>query len=205
MIIVSYKTISSSSSFSLQPVWEGDGLEAELQSLQQGAVKDGFSYIHKLWKSLLTRWFSTVGTKVYLASPFLDANRLTDVVEIFLDHKTEGDLEAFYVRHKCDEFGKGNVIRVQEAALRPFGLNFHSFIEYKIYRRMITPVKRFHCKFAAGVTAEGQAEVLVTSANFHGNHFVHENMETVSFFRMDAADFLTKYVEPISSQVVATT
>ena len=40
--------------------------------------------------------------QIYLASPFLDSQRLEDLLNIYMQHRTKGQLHTFYTRHDCD-------------------------------------------------------------------------------------------------------
>ena len=52
----------------------------------------------------------------------------------------------------------------------------------------------------AGVK-DGVAHVLITSANFHGDHFDCSNMETVQYQTMSEARFIQGFLGPINSSV----
>ncbi|KAJ8308585.1 hypothetical protein KUTeg_013459 [Tegillarca granosa] len=77
-------------------------LQHQLTKLQTGAVKDGPTYIYKIWKSLLNKWFSDGKYHVYIASPFLDSDRLDDICKLVLKNKLTASLDALYVRRQCD-------------------------------------------------------------------------------------------------------
>ena len=178
-------------------------MEEELSGLSGGGVRDGFTYIYQLWKSLLNVWFGEEGTRVYLASPFIDTERLADVVEMLVDHKPNTNLEAFYTRTNADDMGKKKTAEMKREVLLKFDEKLGPFIEFHVYRNIMYPMRRFHAKFLAGVK-EGVAKILVTSANFHGNHFAVENYETVVYMQMPEEEFLEKYIKPISAPVVVT-
>ena len=189
----------------LQVLFEGEALQVELDSLQQGAVKDGLSYTHKLWKSVLKYWFSTPGCGVFLASPYLDADRLSEVTDIFMKNHTEGDLKAFYTHFRCDSIGDQNANDIKRAVLKRYSdAKVKTWVEYKVLQKVTYPTKLFHAKFVAGVK-DGEAEVLVTSANFHSNSFLQENYETVVYLKMSEEDFNDKYLGPICKPIVAST
>ena len=137
-----------------------------------------------------------------MASPFLDVVRLEDVIQIFLKHNTAGQMNTFFTRQKCD--GEKLTVEIQKEAAANLPDKLKTLVEYKIYRRMIYPQNRFHAKFIAAVI-DNEAEVLVTSANFHANHFAINNMETVSFSKMDKERFETEFLDPISVPAVART
>ena len=132
-------------------------------------------------------------------TPFLDATRLADICQVILQHKLQANLEAFYVRQQCDRERK--IHEVKQDALKQFrDAKDQMFIEYKIFSNIIYPMKRFHAKFMAGVK-DGVAHVLITSANFHGDHFDCSNMETVKYVTMSEARFIRGFLGPINSSV----
>lgn len=178
-------------------------MEAELSSLSSGGMRDGFVYVYRLWKSLLDKWLRTPGAEVYLASPFLDSKRLEDVIRIYLRHRTNGKIHSFYTRQVCEPRGPTPTGRVQSEAIGRFSERVRTTIEYEVFRRMVYPVPTFNGKFIAAVMGE-EVEVLVTSANFTGEHFTRENQETVFFVTMPKEKFESEYIRPISTRVVAT-
>ena len=179
--------------------WPVSTIKEQLNKLRTCCVRDGSTYIYCLWKSLLHSWFSDPDSKVYLVTPFLDASRLAEICQIILQHKNEASLAAFYVRQQCDRERK--IHEVKQDALKLFkDANDQMFIEYKIFPNIIYPMKRFHAKFMACVKSD-EAQVVVTSANFHGDHFEHSNMETVQFLTMSEAKFLKDILGPINSSV----
>lgn len=179
--------------------WPVSTIKEQLNKLRTCCVRDGSTYIYRLWKSLLHSWFSDPDSKVYLVTPFLDASRLAEICQIILQHKNEASLDAFYVRQQCDRERK--IHEVKQDALKLFkDANDKMFIEYKIFQSIIYPTKRFHAKFMACVKS-GEAQVVVTSANFHGDHFEHSNMETVQFLTMSEAKFIKDILGPINSSV----
>ncbi|CAH1792591.1 unnamed protein product [Owenia fusiformis] len=179
-----------------------ESVHRQLESLNQvGGIKDGPTYIYKLWKSLLDMWISTEGNKVYIVSPFMDADRLADVAEICMNNAwTANNLTAIYARRICD--GERTISDLKRDVLTYYNQDEKKklFVEYKVFSKIIYPVKTFHAKFIA-TTKDGMADVLVTSANFHGSHFVRSNMETVFFVRMTEQEFLENYINPIKESV----
>lgn len=179
--------------------WPVSTIKEQLNKLCTCCVRDGSTYIYRLWKSLLHWWFSDPDSKVYLVTPFLDASRLAEICQIILQHKNEASLDAFYVRQQCDRERK--IHEVKQDALKQFkDANDQMFIEYKIFANIIYPMKRFHAKFMARVKS-GEAQVLVTSANFHADHFEHSNMETVQFLTMSETKFIKDILGPINSSI----
>ena len=174
-----------------------------MTKLVVGGLKNGFTYVYQLWKSLLNHWFGQEGTRVYMASPFLDTERLTDIVEIFLRHKPRTNLEVFYTQAKSNEKGKKSTAEMKKEVSNIFNPKLGPFIEYHVYRHIMYPRIKFNANFLAGVR-DGIARVLVTSASFDGNHFAAENFETVMYIQLSEVEFREKYIKPISVPAVAT-
>ncbi|OWF42190.1 uncharacterized protein LOC110461445 [Mizuhopecten yessoensis] len=181
---------------------EEEDLDSQLEKLRQGCVLDGPTVVYPLWKSLLDCWFSNQTNKVYLATPFLDTVRLSDVCHLVLKHKLTANLEAFYVRQNCDhKLQISDVKRNTQNRLEP---KDQVFIEYKVYNRIVYPLKKFHTKFLACVS-KGQAQVVVTSANFHADHFHFPNLESVQFLTMTEAEFIHRYLRTIQASQLEVT
>ncbi|WAR18213.1 hypothetical protein MAR_000051 [Mya arenaria] len=181
-------------------VWPVDVLESQLRKLQTCCVRDGSTYIYRLWRSLLHNWLADPDRKVYIVTPFLDATRLTDICNIVIQHRIEANLDSIYVRQKCDENGFGTIQQVKKQTLDKYDAKEQMYIEYKIFSAMIYPFKRFHAKFI-GCMKGNEAEVLSTSANFHGDHFDYSNMETVHYQKMSDVEFISKFLGPINASV----
>ncbi|XP_053393623.1 uncharacterized protein LOC123524539 [Mercenaria mercenaria] len=180
-------------------VWSGDTLQEQLDNIRTGCVRDGATFIYKLWKSVLHHWFSDPDRKIYIVTPFLDASRLVDVCNIILEHRLEADLDAFYVRQKCDY--TRDIFEVKQNALEKYDAKDQMFIEYKIFSNIIYPLKRFHAKFI-GCIKGNEAEVLITSANFHGDHFEYSNMDSVQYQTMSDVEFISQFLQPINASVL---
>jgi len=162
-------------------------------------VEDGPTFIYPLWQDCLDQWFSDPNTKVYMATPFLDTDRMIDICQLVLKHKLTANLEALFVRQCCDH--KLQISDVRRIAQKIFPVRDQLFVEYKVYSSIVYPLKKFHAKFIAGVK-NGTAEVLVTSASFHADHFVHPNFETVSYLTMPEEEFSHRFLRLlISSQL----
>ena len=179
--------------------WSGDILMEQLDVLRNGCVRDGSTFIYKLWKSVLHHWFSDPDRRVYIVTPFLDSARLVDVCDIILEHRLEANLDSFYVRQKCDR--TRDIFEVKQNALEKYEVNDQVFIEYKIFNNIIYPLKRFHAKFI-GCIKGNEAEVLITSANFHGDHFECSNMDSVQFQKMSDVEFISRYLAPVNASVL---
>ncbi|KAK3583324.1 hypothetical protein CHS0354_038934 [Potamilus streckersoni] len=177
-------------------LWPDSVVESQLKKLQTPCVKDGSTYIYKLWKSLLNYWFKDTNRKVYLVSPFLDADRLVDVCHLIIQNRLTANLDIFYVNQQCNR--EQRIFEVKQKALKSFDAKDQMFVEYKIYSSIVYPMQKFHCKFIAAIKDE-QAEILVTSASFHGDHFTCSNMDTLHFSTMSESEFIEKFLCPIQA------
>lgn len=173
-------------------------LQHQLTKLQTGAVKDGPTYIYKIWKSLLNKWFSDGNYHVFIATPFLDSDRLDDICKLVLKNKLTASVDALYVRRQCDI--DKDISDVKRTTQQRFAPQDQVFIEYKIYSSIIYPLTHFHAKFIAGIK-DDRAEVLITSANFHAENFVRPNAENIMYGEMSASEFTAKYLRPITASV----
>lgn len=109
-------------------------------------------------------------------------------------------MEALYVHQKCDLVE--NIGDVKRSVQTSFPSKDQVFIEYKIYSNIVYPLAPFQCKFIACIN-NGKVKVLQTSANFHADHFVKDNVDTVSFHQMTKDEFHQRFLKPIlASQVL---
>lgn len=198
--------------------WPESKLNMELGDLHLPAIRAGKRYIYPLWKSLLCRWLSSSCYKVYLATPFLDAERMTDIYTMVIKYHTKANIEAFFVRNNCynNQFRrkKMNIAEIQRESGNRLQKKIRSrklsdIISEKITKKLKvvypkfeqdTSSNYFHGKFI-GCTCEYSAEVLVTSANFTDNHFDIENEESVVYFRMTKKQFVERFVNPLQSLI----
>ena len=163
-------------------------------------MKSGPQFIYPVWRSLLNRWFSQDGCRVYIVTPSLDAKCLHDMAELCIMHHMTAQLEAIYVRPRCDH--KLTLSDIKKDVLNKFETKLQLFVEYKVFRKILIPLDVFHCKFIAAVK-DDMAEVLLTSASFNGNHFEQQNVDSVMYVRLSAADFEASYLEPLANSLVS--
>lgn len=182
--------------------WSAKTLDEELLHLEKPAIKLGNSYIYPLWDALLSRWLSHPDYEVYLATPSLDNEKMTHIYRIVIQNQTTANIRAFYVRDECNTF-KGYDIRdiIKKAKTMIKGElqeDFSTIIEEKITEKIVKPdVDRyFNAKFIACTHGE-KAEVLVTSANFTGDHFDEESYESVVYHKMEKKEFHERFIEPL--------
>lgn len=177
-----------------------ENIEKQIVCLSDGCVQHGPEYIYILWKCLLEQWFKDPANRVYIVTPQLDIDRLKDICQLVLKYRLTANLEALYVHHKCDLVQ--NIGDVKRSVQMSFPTKDQVFIEYKIYSNIVYPLTPFQCKFIACIK-EAQVHVLQTTANFHGDHFVKDNVDTVSFHQMSKDEFHQRFLKPIlASQVL---
>lgn len=175
-------------------------------SLKSPAIRQGSTYIYKLWKFLLSEWLSKQGCEVYLATPFLDAKRMVDICRIVIDNSDTANIRALYVRNDCHkDWNNQKYIRdIIKTAKENFQEDQRTIIDRKIQSRIYLQGsgKYFHAKFI-GCTCGGNAEVLVTSANFTRSHFDIRNHESVLYQEMKEKQFIERFISPLESITVA--
>lgn len=162
--------------------------------------------VFRIWKNTLLFWLSSRENKVYLVSPFLDQDILKEFLDIVLRKRETANIEFFYVREKCqDDF---TFQRIKDNTLGQYSSTDQNFLKETVFLKAhgITPkISYFHAKFIGCENTEtGEAEVLLTSANFTKKHFkryidgVHTcNNESLSYHQMKKAEFHKKFIQPM--------
>jgi len=173
-------------------------VEAQLSKLTTSCVRDGSTYIYRLWRSLLHHWLVDPARRVFIVTPFLDSARLIDICNIVLEHRLHANLDSVYVRQRCGD--NTTIQQVKKATLDKFDAKNQMYIEYKIFSAIVYPVQRFNAAFLGCIKGD-EAEVLSTSASFHGDNFDHSNMNTVHYQKMSDVDFIAKFLGPINASV----
>ena len=179
--------------------WGDEVLERQLCKLQSCRVRNATTYIYPLWKTLLHKWFSDPHCKVIIATPFIDTTRLVDICNIVLEHRITANLDAIYVQRHCDQ--NQMIYDIKQKALDKFDAKEQMYLEYKIYSNIIYPSRRFGAKFIACTNGD-ETEVLVTSADFHGDHFDLNSMDTVLYQKMTDVEFVAKFLGQINASVL---
>lgn len=152
---------------------------------------------------MLSRWLSKSGRTVYLATPFLDVKRMTDICNIVSKNPDTANIGAFFVRRECLNIRyikEKNIPEIIEAATRNIQENKYSILENKIFQKIFLqmPNRYFHAKFI-GCTHNETAKVLVTSANLTTLHFDTQNYESVVYHEMTKAEFTERFLVPFGS------
>lgn len=181
--------------------WKPKELDEALLHLKHSAIKPGNTYIYPLWKSLLSRWLSNSDYEVYLVTPFLDVAKMTDICKIVLQNRATANIGAFYVRNECNTFDRytiGEAIEKAKTKIKEeLNVDCSTIIEDTITMKIVKQ-NFFTAKFI-GCTHGEKAEVLVTSANFTGNHFDKHNLDFVEYQKMEKEEFHKRFIDPIKS------
>lgn len=176
--------------------WTGSVLENYMEHVSSCCVREGYSFIYRLWKSLLLRWLSDGDTRVSMVTGRLDAARLRDCVDISLLRKSTANWEAILIPNLCDP-PRQSKTEIQRECLKGLSSKDCLWVEYDLFQRMRTPDGRIFCNWIAG-TRFGMTELLVTSCDFHGDVFDFEGgMATVQFLRMSDLMFNNEFVKPL--------
>lgn len=168
--------------------WDRKELAPKLLDLEDPALKVGKSYIYSLWLSLLSDWLSTSGCEVYLATPFLDADRIIDICNIVLEFSGTANIKEFYVRN-------GELDENTKEAKHYFKVKGSEFIEKQVLKKLERK-ENFHAKFIA-CTKGSNACVLLTSANFVWSSFDYDNLESVTYHQMSKTELMKRIIDPL--------
>lgn len=175
--------------------WVGDELDVELQALAAGCGREGSDYVYPLWRSLLHKFMSTQDCKVYMASPYMDKGRLLDICHSLLRNRLTACVDMVCVRRHCN--AAQLISDLKRSVVREFATSDQVLIEYKLYSSFVYPFRQFHYSFLAGVK-NGNAEVMVTSADFHADHFDRDTLEFVTYQKMSEDEFRIRFLGPLA-------
>lgn len=177
----------------------------KLSCLEKSAIKKGKTDIYPAWKSLLSQWLSNAECKVYLASPFLDMQRMIDICLTVISGKDKdhtGSIETFFLRKKCfndetyNEIGEKAINEIKETTKK----DYSTFIKTNVMDKIASPKPstNFHAKFIGCINnKEKTARVLVTSANFTYSNLGFDNLESVVCHEMTVNDFKDRFINPL--------
>ncbi|XP_067680544.1 uncharacterized protein [Haliotis asinina] len=169
-------------------------VEMQMERLRAGCVLEG-QVLYRVWKSLLNLWFQDDKCIVYIVTPRLDSGRLADICRLFLNHRFTASIGALCVPL---QFRGGKLPEIKRDAMQKFQAKDQLLIEYKIYDSIVYPQKQYQAKFIACVK-DGSASVLLTTADFHGSHFLQSGTDTAVFQNMAEEEFMIRYLGPILS------
>lgn len=119
--------------------------------LRLPVIKPGKAYIYPLWKFLLSTWLSQTGCTVYLATPFLDSKRMSDICDIVIKNPDTTKIGAIFVRRDCLKQEGKNITKIIEEAKENISDDKYSTIKKKIFEKIFVQrnKKYFHAKFIA--------------------------------------------------------
>lgn len=83
--------------------------DEDISFLRLPVIRPGKAYIYPLWKFLLSQWLSSDDHEVYLATPFLDTEKLTDICNIVIENLDTANIGAFFVRRECLKYENQNI------------------------------------------------------------------------------------------------
>ncbi|XP_035825289.1 uncharacterized protein LOC118477155 [Aplysia californica] len=164
----------------------------QLERLRDGRVIQG-SVLYRLWRSAFDVWFSDKDARVFVVTPHIDVDRLTDLCMLFLTHKLEASLVSLSLSltHM-----RGRFAEVRSKAIKRFPARDQVYIEYKIYNSIVYPVMDFTTSFIAMVK-EGRAHILQTNTAFDRESFITTASATVQYIEIDEGQFVSAYLDPI--------
>jgi len=166
-----------------------------------GAIRNGPTFVYRLWKGLLDQWISSEG-RVYLITPLMDAKRLADVILMVAKHKRSKSRVQLYTNIRCD--GELKYPKVyKQAKQMVMELKNSNKKRLIVDDRLKLALERldvkfgsFHVKLLAWCSPQ-YTEVLLTSASAHAMHFHHEHADQVLFMRMHSDEFTKNYLAPL--------
>jgi hypothetical protein len=155
--------------------------------LSKGGLRDGFSYVYPLWRSLLARWLQEEGAKVFVAAPSFDPARLADVTKLLLMAHPKSNLQWVYA--------SAGTTPLKASILCEFALSAHAYVEHFLFNRILYPVKRMQCTFFACVH-QSQATVVVTSAHLNKQGIGRHGNQSVTLLEMSEEEFHLRFIQP---------
>ena len=138
-------------------------------------------------------WFSDKDARVFVATPHIDCDRLTDICMLFITHKLEACLDTLCVPLS---HVRGRFADARNGAIKRFPARDQVFIEYKIFGSIVYPVCDFTTSFICMVK-EGKAHILQTNTSFDRESFITSTSATVQYIEMDEGEFARRYLDPV--------
>ncbi|XP_041354358.1 uncharacterized protein LOC121372152 [Gigantopelta aegis] len=171
-----------------------DALSDQLQRLKVGASLEG-PVLYRLWRSILNSWFSDEDNLIYIVTPNMDSDRLVDICSLFLNNRLTANIGAI-----CLPISRGNtnVADVKRDAILQFEPKDQVMVEYKIYSNIVYPERPYQANFIACVR-NGNVGMLLTTSDFHGDHFKEGNTSMAVYQSLEESDFMIRYLGPILS------
>ncbi|ELT88818.1 hypothetical protein CAPTEDRAFT_225167 [Capitella teleta] len=176
--------------------WSDAKIDGELESLAIGSLKDGFSYVYPLWRSLLKRWLQEEHARVTIATPHIDVDRLSDVGRLLLlSESAKENLDCVYANI--------NTTQKRREVLQGFPDLVKPHLEHFLFNRIVYPVKKIKCGFISCVDCKKSvARVLLTSACFSAESFGCHGNESVVYMEMSETEFDERFIQPNERQLI---
>lgn len=187
-------------------------IRAKLESFRLPAIVGGHTEVYETWKETLSFWLSSGNNEVYMATPFLHEEYLEEFLDIVCEKRKTANIGKIFVREKCDK--SMGFHKMLNAKIEQYESDHEkqALLRDKVLSKapeMTTRPSNFHAKFIGCINTENEkAEVLLTSANFTGDHFdeftyknsveTGQNYESIAYHDMSAADFMRNFIEPMT-------
>ena len=198
--------------FTLQ--WKKE-IRAKLESLRLPAIVGGHTEVYETWKNTLSFWLSSGNNKVYMATPFFHLVYLEEFLNIVWEKRRTANIGEIFVREECNKKRGRKFHEMLNTTINKYDLFPEKqtlFLREVLLKapEMTTKPNYFHAKFIGCINTENEkAEVLLTSANFTGDHLdkftykytreTGQNYESISYHDMSAYDFMRRFIEPLSN------
>ena len=189
-------------------------IRQKLENRRLPAIVGGHTEVHEMWIQTLLFWLSSSNNEVYIATPFFDLKYLREFLDIVWERRSTANIGRIFVRENCDRNGR-QFHEMLNTTIENYRSNpeKQSLLRDKVQPKvpeMTTSPNYFHAKFIGCVNKENEkAEVLLTSANFTGDHFdeftnentnvTGQNYESIAYHDMSADDFMRKFIQPLSN------
>ena len=166
----------------------------QLSLLDKGCVVSG-CVLHQLWRSVLDLWLSDNQGRVFIVTPHIDADRLTDVCMLYLNHKIDAALDMLCIplAHVKERFAS-----VRSKVIKRFSPKDQVYLEYKEFGNVVYPITAFSSSFIS-IVRNGMAHVLVTNVPFDRESFLKITSANVQYLEMTETQFITSHIDPLLS------
>lgn len=151
---------------------------------------------------MLDKWMSS-RARIVIASPSIDAQRLTDIYLLAIKNKGRGFkvqvcTQPKTMGKKFDEIQKEaremvRKLRKLDGKKQLFSREVIDWALDTVHVRFLS----FHCNFISGAMSEERNEIIITSANFNGLYFEVDAHDTVNYARMTEMGLNQFYLEPL--------
>ena len=116
------------------------------------------------------------------------------------------NIAAIYTSVRCDPYrqiSESSCGAIQRSVLKRYDSAQQTYAEQFVLQRIVYPVRvSLGTAFTARVTSDGQAEVLLTGANYHGRDLTVGRMASVMFLRTTHELFTERYLKQLEVPAV---